>query len=71
MADCPTVKEALAGETATDGAVFTVTVMTFEATVAGVVALSVTWSTRYHTPAVMLFDVGIEQLGEAAPGIGE
>jgi hypothetical protein len=69
--DCPTMKLALIGAMETEGAVFTVTIMTFEATVTGVVALSVTWSTKYHTPTVMLLAVGIEQLAEVAPDNAE
>lgn len=61
----------MVGDTETDGAVFTVTVIMFDVTVTGMVALSVTWSTRYHTPVVMLFDVAMEQLGEVAPGSAE
>lgn len=71
MLDCPKVKAALTGAMETDGAVFIVTIMTFEATVTGVVALSVTWRTKYHTPAVMLLAVGMEQLAEVAPESAE
>lgn len=67
MVDCPKVKAALLGVTETVGEVFIVTIMAFEATVTGVVALSVIWSTKYHTPVVMLLAVGTEQLAEVAP----
>lgn len=40
--DCPKVKAALTGAIETVGAVFIVTIITFEDTVTGVVALSVT-----------------------------
>lgn len=71
VADCPKLKEVEGGETVTDGAMFTDTVMMFEVTVTGVVALSVMWSTKYHTPGVMLFDVATEQLGDVAPASAE
>jgi len=48
--DCPTVKVAELAETDTDGAAFTITRITFEATVTGTVALSVTFTVKLHLP---------------------